>query len=124
MYLPSCSKDTISSGGADGSIVVFSEREMTYPANNGIEDIIESQKPFIAKHNISAGDLYVSFLSQSGPRSNVRLSSAFNLPAPSACLTALARPAWSSCSAVPTPSPPPTTSRSLSLSASTNFLIV
>ncbi|ETW82129.1 manganese peroxidase-like protein [Heterobasidion irregulare TC 32-1] len=50
----------VGSGGADGSIVVFSEREMTYAANNGIEDIIESQKPFIAKHNISAGD-FVQF---------------------------------------------------------------
>ncbi|THH12864.1 hypothetical protein EW146_g7288 [Bondarzewia mesenterica] len=43
-------------GGADGSIMVFADAELKYHANGGIDDIIKAQKPFVAKHNISAGD--------------------------------------------------------------------
>ncbi|KAI0072723.1 manganese peroxidase 1 precursor [Panus rudis PR-1116 ss-1] len=43
-------------GGADGSIVIFSDIETAFHANNGIDEIVEAQKPFIAKHNITAGD--------------------------------------------------------------------
>ncbi|KAJ6563317.1 putative versatile peroxidase [Mycena vulgaris] len=43
-------------GGADGSIVTFDEIETAFPANNGIDDIIDVQVPFINRHNISAGD--------------------------------------------------------------------
>lgn len=32
---------------------------MKFSANAGMEDIVSEQKPLIAKHNISAGDLYV-----------------------------------------------------------------
>nr|BAA33449.1 manganese peroxidase [Pleurotus ostreatus] len=43
-------------GGADGSIVTFDEIETAFHANGGIDDIVDAQKPFIARHNISAGD--------------------------------------------------------------------
>ncbi|KAJ7172802.1 putative versatile peroxidase [Mycena crocata] len=47
-----------SGGGADGSIVTFSDIETPFPANNGIDEIVEAQKPFIARHNssLTAGD--------------------------------------------------------------------
>ncbi|KAJ6549160.1 manganese peroxidase 3 [Mycena sp. CBHHK59/15] len=47
---------TMLGGGADGSIITFDEIETAFPANNGIDDIIDAQTPFIARHNISAGD--------------------------------------------------------------------
>ncbi|KAL0958842.1 hypothetical protein HGRIS_014160 [Hohenbuehelia grisea] len=43
-------------GGADGSIVIFDEIETAFHANGGIDDIVDVQKPFIAKHGITAGD--------------------------------------------------------------------
>ncbi|TFK87404.1 class II peroxidase [Polyporus arcularius HHB13444] len=43
-------------GGADGSIVLFSEIETAFHANGGTDEIVALQKPFIAKHNISAAD--------------------------------------------------------------------
>lgn len=46
-----------SGGGADGSIITFSDVETNYHANGGIDDIVDKQKPFVARHNISAGDL-------------------------------------------------------------------
>ncbi|SJL15024.1 related to Versatile peroxidase VPL1 [Armillaria ostoyae] len=45
-----------SGGGADGSIITFSEIETAFHANDGIDEIVETQKPFIARHNITAGD--------------------------------------------------------------------
>jgi hypothetical protein len=47
------------SGGADGSIVTFDDIETAFHANGGIDDIVDAQKPFIAKHNMTAGDLSV-----------------------------------------------------------------
>ncbi|KAJ3492267.1 hypothetical protein NLI96_g116 [Meripilus lineatus] len=49
-------RGTFGGGGADGSISTFSEIETVFHANGGIDDIVEVQKPFVAKHNISAGD--------------------------------------------------------------------
>ncbi|PBK67950.1 manganese peroxidase precursor [Armillaria solidipes] len=43
-------------GGANGSIVTFSEIETNFHANDGIDEIVETIKPFIARHNITAGD--------------------------------------------------------------------
>ncbi|CAL1709034.1 unnamed protein product [Somion occarium] len=43
-------------GGADGSIITFDTIETPFHANGGIDDIVDAQKPFVAKHNISAGD--------------------------------------------------------------------
>ncbi|TCD71217.1 Versatile peroxidase vpl1 [Steccherinum ochraceum] len=47
-------------GGADGSIVVFDTIETNYHANLGTDEIVQKQKPIIARHNISAGD-FVQF---------------------------------------------------------------
>ena len=33
--------------------------ELANPVNNGLDDIIEFQRPFAIKHNVSFGDLYV-----------------------------------------------------------------
>ncbi|KAF8881777.1 manganese peroxidase 3 [Infundibulicybe gibba] len=43
-------------GGADGSIVVFSDIETAFHANGGIDGIVEVQKPFIAAHTLTPGD--------------------------------------------------------------------
>nr|AGS19355.1 manganese peroxidase [Cerrena unicolor]AGS19356.1 manganese peroxidase [Cerrena unicolor] len=43
-------------GGADGSLITFDTIETPFHANGGIDDIVGVQKPFIAKHNITAGD--------------------------------------------------------------------
>nr|ARA74331.1 manganese peroxidase 2 [Physisporinus sp. PF18]ARA74333.1 manganese peroxidase 2 [Physisporinus sp. PF18] len=43
-------------GGADGSIIIFSDIETNFHANLGIDEIVEEQKPFIARHNITPGD--------------------------------------------------------------------
>lgn len=44
--------------GADGSIIIFQNTELTYVANAGIEDSVDTLSPFLARHpNITAGDL-------------------------------------------------------------------
>ncbi|KAF8893865.1 manganese peroxidase 3 [Infundibulicybe gibba] len=43
-------------GGADGSIIIFDDIETAFHANGGIDDIVDVQKPFIARHNLTAGD--------------------------------------------------------------------
>ncbi|KAL1948470.1 hypothetical protein VTO73DRAFT_12545 [Trametes versicolor] len=43
-------------GGADGSIAIFPEIETNFHPNIGLDEIIELQKPFIARHNISVAD--------------------------------------------------------------------
>ena len=45
-----------SGGGADGSIMVFEDIETNFHANNGVDEIVDEQKPFVAKHNITPGD--------------------------------------------------------------------
>ncbi|KAH9056569.1 manganese peroxidase 1 [Lactarius vividus] len=59
------SKTTNVGGGADGSIVVFADTELAFHANAGIDDIVNSQLPFIAKHNLSAGD-FIQFAAAVG----------------------------------------------------------
>ena len=44
-------------GGADGSIVLFSDAETNFHANLGTDEIVALQKPIIARHNISTADL-------------------------------------------------------------------
>lgn len=46
-----------SGGGADGSVMIFDTIEPFYHANLGIDEIIQEQKPFVAKHNMTPGDL-------------------------------------------------------------------
>ncbi|KAI0638072.1 heme peroxidase [Trametes polyzona] len=43
-------------GGADGSIITFSDVETAFHANTGIDEIVGVQKPLVAKHNLTAGD--------------------------------------------------------------------
>ncbi|RDB18165.1 Versatile peroxidase VPL2 [Hypsizygus marmoreus] len=43
-------------GGADGSLMAHSDVETLFNANNGIDDIVEVQRPFAIKHGISFGD--------------------------------------------------------------------
>lgn len=43
-------------GGADGSIALFEDIETNFHANLGVDEIINEQKPILARHNISTGD--------------------------------------------------------------------
>nr|WCB70302.1 versatile peroxidase VP2 [Trametes hirsuta] len=43
-------------GGADGSIMAHTDVELQNHANDGLDDIIEAQRPFALKHNVSFGD--------------------------------------------------------------------
>ncbi|KAF4564574.1 Versatile peroxidase vpl2 [Pleurotus pulmonarius] len=43
-------------GGADGSLMAHTEIEAAFNANNGIDDIVEAQRPFAIKHKVSFGD--------------------------------------------------------------------
>ncbi|KAJ7089562.1 manganese-dependent peroxidase [Mycena epipterygia] len=43
-------------GGADGSIIVFNDTELTYPANDGLDDPVNTEAPFIKAHNVTPGD--------------------------------------------------------------------
>ncbi|KAH8992833.1 manganese peroxidase 1 precursor [Lactarius hatsudake] len=52
-------------GGADGSILVFSDTELTFHANGGIDDIVAAQTPFFQKHNLTAGD-FIQFAAAVG----------------------------------------------------------
>ncbi|KAF7303556.1 Peroxidase [Mycena indigotica] len=49
---------TLGGGGADGSIVTFADTEVNFPANAGIDDIVDRQTPFIEKWNatLTPGD--------------------------------------------------------------------
>ena len=46
-------------GGADGSIAIFEDIETNFHANNGVDEIINEQRPFVQRANISTADLYV-----------------------------------------------------------------
>ncbi|KAI1791272.1 manganase peroxidase [Ganoderma leucocontextum] len=43
-------------GGADGSIAIFESIETNFHANLGVDEIVNEQAPFIARHNITPGD--------------------------------------------------------------------
>ncbi|KAH9848375.1 manganese peroxidase 2 [Lenzites betulinus] len=64
-------------GGADGSIAIFDDIETNFHANNGVDEIIDEQKPFIARHNLTTAD-FIQFAGAIGvsncpgaPRLNV-----------------------------------------------------
>lgn len=46
-------------GGADGSIALFEDVETNFHANLGVDEIIDEQRPFIARHNLTTADLFV-----------------------------------------------------------------
>ena len=39
--------------------MIFEDIETAFHANIGVDEIIDEQKPFVARHNITPGDLYV-----------------------------------------------------------------
>lgn len=43
----------------DGSIMAHSDIETNYHANIGVDEIVEEQRPFALRHNVSFGDLSV-----------------------------------------------------------------
>ncbi|KAI0061055.1 manganese peroxidase isozyme precursor [Artomyces pyxidatus] len=43
-------------GGADGSIMAFSDIETNFHANIGVDEIVEAQRPFALAHKVSFGD--------------------------------------------------------------------
>ncbi|OBZ76767.1 Versatile peroxidase VPL2 [Grifola frondosa] len=43
-------------GGGDGSIMAFAQIETATVANTGVDEIVELQRPFALKHNVSFGD--------------------------------------------------------------------
>lgn len=51
------SSGALSGGGADGSIMLFSDTELAYAANAGVDDGVDALAPFLQKYNVSAGDL-------------------------------------------------------------------
>ncbi|EIW55331.1 manganese peroxidase isozyme precursor [Trametes versicolor FP-101664 SS1] len=64
-------------GGADGSIAIFADIETNFHANNGVDEIIGEQAPFIARHNLTTAD-FIQFAGAIGvsncpgaPRLNV-----------------------------------------------------
>ncbi|KAI0745458.1 manganese peroxidase isozyme precursor [Earliella scabrosa] len=47
---------TLGGGGADGSIMAFADEETSFEASNGLDEIVEEQRPFALSHNVSFGD--------------------------------------------------------------------
>ena len=47
----------LNGGGADGSLIIFSDTELTYRGNSGMDDPVYALKPFLTRHSVSAGDL-------------------------------------------------------------------
>ncbi|CAL1707818.1 unnamed protein product [Somion occarium] len=43
-------------GGADGSIAIFEDIETNFHANNGVDEIIDEQKEFVARSGMTVGD--------------------------------------------------------------------
>ena len=37
-------------------MITFANVETAFHANGGIDDIVDAQTPFVAKHNLTAGD--------------------------------------------------------------------
>jgi len=52
----------VGGGGADGSILTFNATELTFPANDGLDDVLDDVGPFFEKfkHQLSPGD-FVQF---------------------------------------------------------------
>ncbi|KAH9931729.1 manganese peroxidase precursor [Epithele typhae] len=43
-------------GGADGSIAIFEDIETNFHANNGVDEIIDTQRPFVQMSNMTTAD--------------------------------------------------------------------
>ena len=62
--------------------MTFDTLETNFHPNLGTDEIVNLQKPFVAKHNMTPGDLYVYPDVLTVPRSPVSRSVAFTSPAP------------------------------------------
>ncbi|KAH8107934.1 ligninase precursor [Cristinia sonorae] len=73
-------------GGADGSIMVFDTIETGFHPNIGLDEIINLQKPFVAKHNITPGDFihFAGAVAVSNCPGAPRIPFFFGRPAPTA----------------------------------------
>ncbi|KAH8813607.1 heme peroxidase [Flagelloscypha sp. PMI_526] len=49
-------KGVFPGGGADGSLIKFKDKELKYPDNNGLDEIVEASQPIADKHGVSYGD--------------------------------------------------------------------
>ncbi|KAI0263833.1 manganese peroxidase isozyme precursor [Gloeopeniophorella convolvens] len=95
-------KGEFGGGGADGSIMAHSDIETNFHANNGVDEIVEAQRPFALAHGVSFGD-FIQFAGAvgvsncaGGPRLQFLAGrSNFSLPSPDLL--------------VPEPSDPPST---------------
>ncbi|KJA16269.1 class II peroxidase [Hypholoma sublateritium FD-334 SS-4] len=69
---------TAGGGGADGSIATFNATELTFPANLGIDDVLDDLGPFILKHanTVTPGD----FIQLAGAVSLVQCPGAPRIP--------------------------------------------
>jgi len=69
---------TLGGGGADGSIATFNATELTFPANLGIDDVLDQIGPFLFKHanTMSPGD----FIQLAGAVSLVQCPGAPRIP--------------------------------------------
>ncbi|PPQ92148.1 hypothetical protein CVT25_008773 [Psilocybe cyanescens] len=69
---------SVGGGGADGSIAVFNETELTFHANTGIDDVLDALGPFLIKHSdkVTAGD----FIQLAGAVSLVQCNGAPRIP--------------------------------------------
>ncbi|KAH9483363.1 Versatile peroxidase VPL1 [Psilocybe cubensis] len=69
---------TLGGGGADGSIAVFNETELTFHANTGIDDVLDALGPFLIKHSdkVTPGD----FIQLAGAVSLVQCNGAPRIP--------------------------------------------
>ena len=90
-------------------MIVFSDIETNFHANNGVDEIVEAQKPFIARHNITPGDLYVDFPINRALTVLTRFYSVFNSLVQLVSQTALVLPALTSSLVALTLSLPPPT---------------
>ncbi len=91
-----------SGGGADGSIMVFRDIETQYPANGGIDNIVNAQAQFLSQFGglISPGDLCVS--STILPRMTNSFFTVSNSLVPLASVTVPVLPDYNFSSAAPT----------------------
>ncbi|TFK65299.1 heme peroxidase [Pluteus cervinus] len=69
----------VGGGGADGSIVTFNATELTFEANDGLDDVIADVGPFFLKHQdqITSGDLYGELMT--AVNGTLRLQSDFEI---------------------------------------------
>ena len=81
--------------------MAFGDIELQYPANGGIDDIVNAQAQFLSQFGgvISPGDLYVS--STITPRMTDSFSTVSNSPVPLALVTVPVLPDYNFSSAVP-----------------------